>query len=121
MWSKLLLYPSEEQIHGKLLVGEETPPPVSPSLKSESSLNISDIPNLDGNDSIISNHTNQSQFDKIPVHVSNYRVFQERAQFKSKQNYNNLKTIKRSNRTLQALNLPTVINLNPRLVYNKRD
>ena len=51
------------------------------------------------------NHTNQSQFDKIPVHVSNYRVLQERAQFKS----------------IQALNLPTVINLNPRSVYNKRD
>ena len=31
----------------------------------------------------------------------------------------NIKTIKRSNKCLQALELPTVVNLNPRSVYNK--
>ena len=35
------------------------------------------------------------------------------------QNKNNLKTIKRSNKLVQALNLPTVMNVNPRSVYNK--
>ena len=32
-----------------------------------------------------------------------------------------MRTIKRSNKCLQALELPTVVNLNPRSVYNKRD
>ena len=32
--------------------------------------------------------------------------------------YNNI-TVKKSNNVFQALNLPTVINLNPRSVYNK--
>ena len=31
----------------------------------------------------------------------------------------NVKTIKRSNKLMQALNLPTVMNVNPRSVYNK--
>ena len=35
------------------------------------------------------------------------------------QNKNNLKTIKRSNKLMQALNLPTVMNVNPRSIYNK--
>ena len=35
------------------------------------------------------------------------------------QNKNNLKTIKRSNKVMQALKLPTVMNLNPRSIYNK--
>ena len=34
-------------------------------------------------------------------------------------NKNNLKTIKRSNKLMQALNLPTVMNVNPRSIYNK--
>ena len=33
----------------------------------------------------------------------------------------NLKVIKRSNTVLQALNLPTICNVNPRSVYNKID
>ena len=32
---------------------------------------------------------------------------------------NNLITIKRSNKPIQALNLPTIANINPRSVYNK--
>ena len=36
-------------------------------------------------------------------------------------NRNNLKVIKRSNKLIQALNLPTICNLNPRSVYNKID
>ena len=33
----------------------------------------------------------------------------------------NIKTVKRSNKQLEALSLPTVLNLNPRSVYNKLD
>ena len=33
----------------------------------------------------------------------------------------NLITIKRSNKLLEASNLPTVINLNPRSLYNKQN
>ena len=32
--------------------------------------------------------------------------------------HSNLKSIKRSNRAVQALNLPTVMNINPRSAYN---
>ena len=32
-----------------------------------------------------------------------------------------IKTVKRSNKAIEALDLPSVINLNPRSVYNKRD
>ena len=35
------------------------------------------------------------------------------------QNKNNLVTVKRSNKLLQALDLPNVMNVNPRSVYNK--
>ena len=35
------------------------------------------------------------------------------------QNKNNIKTIQRSNKTMQALSLPTVMNVNPRSIYNK--
>ena len=34
-------------------------------------------------------------------------------------NKSNLKNIKRSNQLLQALDLPTVMNVNPRSIYNK--
>ena len=36
-------------------------------------------------------------------------------------NKSNLKTIKRNNKLFQALNLPTICNINPRSVYNKSD
>ena len=37
----------------------------------------------------------------------------------NQQNKNNLKTIKRSNKLVQALQLPTIMNVNPRSIYNK--
>ena len=40
---------------------------------------------------------------------------------KKTRNMKNLKTIKRNNKVFQALNLPTICNLNPRSVYNKCD
>jgi hypothetical protein len=33
----------------------------------------------------------------------------------------NIKNIKRSNKLLQALNLPTIMNVNPRSIYNKKE
>ena len=96
-------------------------PPTNPS--SEKSLNVSNIPQLDGNDSILStgcSKTNDTfKSEKIPVHISNNFCSQTKPSHKN--NSKNLKTVKRSNKTLQALSLPTVINLNPRSVYNKQN
>ena len=53
----------------------------------------------------------------IPVIIN-----QRKTKFKANdkvQNKTNLKTIKRSNKLMQALNLPTVMNVNPRSIYNK--
>ena len=61
------------------------------------------------------NPDNKSNF--IPVLTSNRCQAHQIQVFKQR----NLKTIKRSNKTLQALELPTIVNLNPRSVYNKID
>ena len=72
------------------------------------------------NDSTISSESDNQcqdfQTHPIPIMISK-RCQAERPQRKQR----NLKTIKRSNKALQALDLPTVINLNPRSVYNKID
>ena len=65
-------------------MGEVTPPPHSPPSESEDSFNISNIPNLDGNESIISNEPNLSKFEKIPVHVSNFSGGHCQSNFKPK-------------------------------------
>jgi hypothetical protein len=63
----------------------------------------------------------------IPVIISEQRLYPNvnilncQAQPKLKAQRQNLKTIKRSNKCLQALELPTMINLNPRSVYNKQN
>ena len=62
-----------------------------------------------------SDDQSQSCVNKIPVVISNRCKNQPK--FVNRQRNN--KTIKRSNKTLQALDLPVVINLNPRSVYNK--
>ena len=50
------------------------------------------------------------------------KIFEFRQKRKNKQDrMKNLTIIKRSNKVLQALDLPTVLNLNPRSVYNKVD
>ena len=82
---------------------------------------ISQIGQLDGCDiSIISsenNSENENFSQKIPVVISQKRKWLPKPQKKQRK----IKTIKRSNKTLQALDLPTIINLNPRSVYNKVD
>ena len=86
-------------------MGEITPPTSSSHTNNENtSLNVSNIPNLDGNDSIISNNFHESQPSKIPVLIS-YTVHCQ-TQSKQKPNLNNLKTIRRSNKAIHALNLP---------------
>ena len=50
------------------------------------------------------------------------KIFKFREQRKSsKQRMKNLTVIKRSNKVCEALNLPKVLNLNPRSIYNKID
>ena len=56
--------------------------------------------------------------NKIPVRISSRKI--------EINNYNhpknrNVKTVKRNNKFLQALELPVIANLNPRSVYNKVD
>ena len=79
---------------------------------------------LDGlNDSISSCDSCESeiplinQSDKIPVHISNRRGYHKPNKIPRKKN--NL-TILRSNKVVQALDLPVVLNINPRSVYNKK-
>ena len=61
--------------------------------------------------------------NKIPVHVT--KRFYSKCQSipndstLHQQLYDNLKTIRRSNKVVQALELPTVININPRSLNNK--
>ena len=61
--------------------------------------------------------------NKIPVHVTN-RFYSKCQSIPNdstlhQQLYDNLKTIRRSNKVVQALELPTVININPRSLNNK--
>jgi hypothetical protein len=46
--------------------------------------------------------------------------FREQRQ-KKKFNLKNLVTVKRSNKVIEALSLPKVLNLNPRSIYNKKN
>ena len=72
---------------------------------------------LDGNFSF--NSTAENYGNSIPVHVSNYRP--EKVKVHRTQNRRNLVTIKRNNKLVEAANLPTVVMLNPRSLYNKKN
>ena len=63
---------------------------------------------------------NTSRPHHLPV-ISSNRHFENRPRNWPRNNVRqkNIKTIKRSNKQLEALLLPTVININPRSVYNK--
>ena len=90
---------------------------------SEEQLSVntdSHIIQIDGNDSIFSN-TFEKSFNadsKIPVHVSNRRL---RKSLNSGKRVSVRKVLKRNNIVMQALELPIVMNLNPRSIYNKAD
>ena len=79
-------------------------------------LSVSIICQLDGNTSILSDL--ESEGFNIPVYISKHRpaVKQSRNARKPVR-----KTLKRNNLILQSVNLPVVMNINPRSVYNKSD
>ena len=53
--------------------------------------------------------------------IDDINVRFDKNQTKNVRNRNNVQVIKRSNKLIQALDLPTICNLNPRSVYNKID
>ena len=57
----------------------------------------------------------------IPVIISDRCKNKPKSKPKHYNGQRNIKTIKRSNKVIEALDLPTIINLNPRSVYNKVD
>ena len=73
---------------------------------------ISDIQQLDGNQSL---DITVEQHEKIPVIVTNRIIKQEKEECRITVR----KTIKRNNLLMQSMELPTVININPRSIYNK--
>ena len=75
------------------------------------------IPQYDGNETLNLSTEYQEHFS-IPVLVTS-----NRSNIKSNQlgtNRNNLITIRRNNKLLEAANLLTVVTLNPRSLYNKQ-
>ena len=84
---------------------------------------LSLIAQLDGiNDSLSSCESCYSDSPQpIPI-ISTNRHFVDRPRnWPRNKVRRNIKTVKRSNKQLEALVLPTVININPRSVYNKLD
>ena len=77
-------------------------------------LSLSFICQLDGNASTLSDLEGES-FD-IPVHITQHRPADKLSQSARKPVR---KTLKRNNLILQSVNLPVVMNLNPRSIYNK--
>ena len=87
---------------------------------SDSLCNISQISNigqLDGNESFCSND-DQDIKSKIPVFISEKR---QKVKSSLEPRIPVRKAVKRNNIVLQGLELPTVINLNPRSIYNKSE
>ena len=75
---------------------------------------------MDGNVSIKSDESiisTQNSELKIPVFISQ-RPTSVKPKPKEKHSKHNI-TVKRSNKLLHALDLPVVLNLNPRSIYNK--
>ena len=78
---------------------------------------ISDIIQIDGNFSF--NDLTENCENTIPVYISNNRP--EKVKVHRTQNKKNLVTIKRNNKLIEAANLPTIVMLNPRSLYNKKN
>ena len=76
---------------------------------------ISDICQFDGNASLFSQ---QSDAQCIPVRIT---VRGENRVSNQEKRIPVRKVLKRNNVLLQALNLPSVMNINPRSIYNKVD
>ena len=94
--------------------GPLTPPTCTEDIEI---CDISDIgAQLDGNESFISSVASNND-QQIPVFTTQRnQVFNKPIKRKCSN-----KTVKRSNKVCEALDLPSVLNLNPRSVYNKVD
>ena len=94
----------------------------SPSANDITDDDLSFIAQLDGINDSLSSHGSSVAPQTIPVINSNGQ-FSDRPNHWPRNNWKcrNIRTVKRSNKQLEALLLPTVINLNPRSVYNKLD
>ena len=75
------------------------------------------IPQIDGNASF-SSVSSSNSYNRIPVHISDTR---NPTSHVIRYGPQNLQTIQRSNKLLQALHLPKLCNINPQSVYNKRE
>ena len=110
-----------------------TSPPILPLVLSSSNLQLSHsqsihesepILQLDGNSSFIDNLdlflSENSSCEHIPVVFGNRPEQTECENARHGSNRKNLRTIHRSNKLIQAADLPIVITLNPRSLYNKK-
>ena len=99
-----------------------TPPSFLYQTSPLNASNISNLQQIDGNisltDSLPSIDTNPENFN-ISVHISSRST--KKVNFASTINSSNLITIRRCDKLIEAANLPTVITLNPRSLYNKRE
>ena len=81
---------------------------------------MSDICQIDGNVTYGEEiqHNQSKVGTHIPVHISQHRIS---AQCNFETRVPVIKTLKRNNVVLQAIELPVVMNINPRSIYNKAD
>ena len=81
----------------------------------------SDFIQLDGNVSFMScenESNNENETNPIPVHISANRSSRSEPADRGKPVR---VTVRRNNLMLQAINLPVVMNINPRSIYNKSE
>ena len=76
----------------------------------------SDIVQLDGNTSFLSDISESES--QIPVHISTHR---KSVRLPCEMRKPVRRTIKRNNLVLESMNLPVIMNINPRSIYNKSD
>ena len=92
------------------------PSPHPPCVENPDANFESDICQLDGNTSFLSDYSENAS--QIPVHISRYR---KSIKLPSEIRRPVRKTIKRNNLVLQSVNLPVIMNINPRSIYNKSE
>ena len=80
------------------------------------SISVLDL--LDGNISLSSSISEPNSPSSIPVHISEYRNEKPMLQ---PMRLPIRKTIRRNNIILQSMDLPVIMNINPRSIYNKTD
>ena len=92
-------------------------------MSEQATCDISDIKQLDGNTSLssdanyVNNSSNEGCSNQIPVIISSREGPVNNVDTRRPV----LRRIKRSNKLLEATKLPSVMNLNPRSIYNNID